>query len=78
MSAVARSVLQQCISARLMVQPATGSEPAQYVEVSGNVVKRYKRMWENCKLKINSRSDCSQNQVSQGILQQFKGEKISK
>ena len=44
MSAVARSVLQQCISARLMVQPATGSEPAQYVEVSGNTVNRY---WKN-------------------------------
>ena len=50
MSAVARSVLQQCISARLMVQPATGSEPAQYVEVSGNTVNKY---WKNEEENVN-------------------------
>ena len=52
MSVVARSVLQQCISARLMVQPATGSEPAQYVEVSGNIVNRYWKNEGKRKLKI--------------------------
>ena len=47
MSAVARSVLQQCISARLMVEPATGSEPAQYIEVSETLLIDTERTSEN-------------------------------
>ena len=30
----ARLILQQCLSARLMVQPETDSNPAEFVEVS--------------------------------------------
>lgn len=34
----ARIVLQQCLSARLQVQPATEDTEAKYVEVYGNQV----------------------------------------
>ncbi|XP_065680926.1 D-aminoacyl-tRNA deacylase 2 isoform X1 [Hydra vulgaris] len=35
---LSRAVLQQCVSARLLVKPATDEQPADYVKISNGVV----------------------------------------